>query len=89
LRQEGANRDAIGAWLEVRVEGRVIRHEITSGGGHASGQLGWRHFGLGEAASAEARVVWPDGETSEWQTVKSDRFYVLARGKAPAVWHPN
>jgi enediyne biosynthesis protein E4 len=89
LRQEGANRDAIGAWLEVRAEGRVMRHEITSGGGHASGQLGWRLFGLGEAASAEAHVVWPDGETGEWQTVKRDRFYVLARGKAPAVWHPN
>ena len=45
-----ANRDAIGAWIEVRCgDGKVMRREITVGGGHASGELGWRHFGLGDA----------------------------------------
>ena len=61
LRQEGANRNAIGAWIEVRAEGRIQRHEVTVGGGHVSGQAGWSHFGLGGAQAAEVRVQWPDG----------------------------
>ena len=32
------------------------------GGGHGGGQLGWTHLGLGDAATAEVRVIWPDGE---------------------------
>ena len=51
LHQEGPNRDAIGAWLEVDNGEHIMRREITIGGGHASGQLGWRHFGVGAAQS--------------------------------------
>ena len=86
LEQEGANRDAIGAWLEVRCGDRLMRREISVGGGHASGQLGWRHFGLGEEDAAEVRVVWPDGEADEWQPVEAGRFYVIRRGGAPETW---
>ena len=39
---------------------------MTVGGGHASGQLGWIHFGLGGADGAELRVRWPDGEVGPW-----------------------
>ena len=38
------------------------RRELTVGGGHIGGQLGWVHFGLGPADGAEVRVQWPDGE---------------------------
>ena len=41
------NRDAIGAWVEVKAGDRRSQRELTVGGGHASGQLGWMHFGLG------------------------------------------
>ncbi len=88
LRQQGANRDAIGAWIEVRAGDRVQRREITVGGGHASGQAGWRHFGLGEAASAEVRILWPDGEAGEWQQVEADRFFLVERGFPPVAWTP-
>ena len=37
---------------------------------------------------AELRVVWPDGTAGDWQTVPSDRFYVIERGKAPEPWSP-
>src|SRR4029453_16305597 len=40
LQQDGANRDAIGAWVEVTAGDRVMRREISVGGGHAGGQLG-------------------------------------------------
>ena len=51
---------------------------MTIGGGHAGGQLGWIHFGLGDADGAEIRVEWPDGETGPWlelarQPVRHDR----------------
>ena len=86
LAEDDANRDAIGAWLEVRTGQNVMRREITIGGGHASGQLGWWHFGLADAAQAEVRVVWPDGTDGGWQHVDADNFYVVERGKAPRQW---
>lgn len=86
LRQPGPNRDAIGAWIEVRLGDRVSRREIAVGGGHAGGSLGWRHFGLGDAAGAEVRVIWPDGDAGEWQGIGSGKLYVLERGKPPFAW---
>jgi hypothetical protein len=85
LHEAGANRDAIGAWIEVRIGDAVQRREITSGGGHASGQLGWWHFGLGTSTAAEVRVIWPDGTADDWAPVQSDQFYDVNRGVAPAL----
>ena len=45
----------------------VMRREVTVGGGHAGGELGWQHFGLGPASSADVRVTWPDGTVGPWQ----------------------
>ena len=87
LRQPAPNRDAIGAWLEVKRGDHVMRREITVGGGHASGQSGWRHFGLGDTPHAELRVVWPDGTSGDWQKLDSDSFHILERGKpGAALW---
>ena len=80
LEQDGANRDAIGAWVETRIGDRIVQHEVTIGGGHASGQLGWLHVGLGSARSVDVRVTWPDGEVGPWQTVPADTFARVTRG---------
>ena len=40
LQQPGSNRDAVGAWLEVRTDAGTVSRQLTIGGGHASGQLG-------------------------------------------------
>ncbi len=82
LSQPDTNRDAIGAWLEVKHGDKIARREITIGGGHASGSVGLHHVGLGEATEAEVRVAWPDGKADEWQKVKADAFYVMEKGKA-------
>jgi len=89
LAEPAPNVDAIGAWVEVRVGDRIQRRELTVGGGHAGGQLGWIHFGLGIAGGADVRVVWPGGETGPWLHVAADRFFVIERG-APAAhpWSP-
>ena len=47
--------------------------ELTIGGGHASGELGWVHFGLGDADAAEVRVRWPDGEVGPWHRGRRER----------------
>jgi hypothetical protein len=87
--QPGANRDAIGGWLEVRSGDAVQRRELTIGGGHVSGHLGWWHVGLGEAAEAEARVIWPDGEEGPWLPVTAGGRFIIERGaSAPTPWTP-
>jgi hypothetical protein len=87
LHQPGPNVDAVGAWVERRVEGRTTVHEITVGGGHAGGQRGWLHLGLGDAEVAEVRVTWPDGEVGPWLTVPAGEVSVIERGaEARARW---
>ena len=89
LADRGANRDAIGAWVEVTVGDRVVRREVTVGGGHAGGQLGWLHFGLGEAHEATVSVTWPDGEGGDPVEVGANAFYVIERGTDRAqAWRP-
>ena len=86
LQQAGGNRDAIGAWVEVDLGGRVIRQELTIGGGHASGHLGWMHFGLGAASTVKLRVQWPHGEWSDWLSAAADGFYTVQRTGGIAAW---
>jgi hypothetical protein len=85
LRQTGGNLDAVGAWVEVDLGDRTVRQELTIGGGHASGHLGWMHFGLGAAAGAtkpvRLRVQWPQGDWSDWQPVQANQFYLFDREK--------
>jgi enediyne biosynthesis protein E4 len=88
--QAGPNRDAIGAWLEVQVGNVTMRRELTVGGGHAGGQLGWTHFGLGASAVAQVRMQWPDGELGAWQQVNANQFIILDRAAAqPRPWRPS
>jgi len=89
LEQLGPNRDAIGSWIEVRAGNQTTHRELTVGGGHAGGQLGWIHFGLGTADKAEIRVQWPDGEKGPWMTVDANQFVMIERGDSEAQpWLP-
>ncbi|WP_374427358.1 CRTAC1 family protein [Tabrizicola sp.] len=88
LQQDGPNRDAIGSVIEIRRGDKVERHEIASGGGHVSGSVGWLHFGLGAAAEAELRVIWPDGTAGDWQTLPAQSFQILRPGRAAEPWQP-
>ena len=85
LAQPGGNRDAIGAVLEVQAGEATIRRELVVGGGHAGGQLGWTHVGLGRADRARVRVRWPDGATGPWLDVAADQFVDIARDATQAV----
>jgi hypothetical protein len=87
--EPGPNRDAIGAWIEVRVGDLTSRRELTIGGGHASGELGWVHVGLGPADAADVRVLWPGGAVGPWLRVAANHFEVIEQGATSAqVWQP-
>ena len=86
--QPGTNRGAIGAVVEVRAGSLLIRRELTVGGGHAGGELGWVHFGLGAADSVEVRVTWPDGAVGAWLPVGPDGFAIVDRVSGVTRWTP-
>lgn len=89
IEQPAPNRDAIGAWVDVRAGDGTVRHELTIGGGHIGGELGWLHVGVGSSTSADVRVVWPDGDQGPWLHLDADRFAIIERGAATAQpWSP-
>ena len=79
LTQPGANRDAIGSWIEVKSGDTTTEREVIVGGGHVSGRLGATHFGLGPADRAEVRVTWPDGEVGPWMPAAADQYVTIDR----------
>ena len=90
IEQAGGNRNAIGSWIEIRVGDRVVVREVTVGGGHAGGHLGWVHFGLGYSRQADVRVIWPDGEEGPWMDISADNFAIIERGLDDAtLWAPH
>ena len=83
LAQPGGNRDAIGAVVTVKTDAgrQVLQRSI--GGGHAGGQLGPLHVGLGAATRARVTVEWPDGTITGPHAVEADRIVTLDRAALP------
>ncbi len=75
----GPNRNAIGGFVEMRFGDGSQTREITVGGGHASGNAGLHHFGLGAAESVDLRVIWPDGMASAWNSVSANQILSITR----------
>jgi enediyne biosynthesis protein E4 len=88
VQQPGPNRDAIGAVVEVTFGTTVVRRELTIGGGHSGGQLGWLHVGLGSADHADVVVRWTDGTSSPSVRVAADTFQVVDRAAGVRAWRP-
>jgi hypothetical protein len=80
LRQDGANPDAIGAWIEIRDGERTLIREVTSGGGHVSGAKTAVHFGTGSSVAVDLRIIWPDGRVGRWRNVATRASHVVAKG---------
>jgi len=85
VRQPAPNTRAVGAWVEIRVDGRSTWREITVGGGHASGDAGFIHVGLGKATQAEVRVTYPGQPAGVWHTVDAGAFYEVTRDATTPV----
>ena len=88
----GANRQAIGARLEIEVAGglRQIR-EVRAGSNFLSQNPATVHFGLaGEGRADRLHIRWPDGELETLENVGGDRLLTLRQGAGgePAVVIP-
>jgi enediyne biosynthesis protein E4 len=77
LRMEGGNRFAIGARVHVETAQGAQWQEVSVGGGHAGGQAGALHFGLGQAAQAVIVVDWSDGHQSRAEIDSVNQRVVL------------
>ncbi len=89
LAEPDTNRNAVGARISVKTGNHTMTRTVAVGGGHASGQAGFVHFGLGTAERAEIRIKWPDGEWSHTYKAFADNFVRIERGKAAAsYWLP-
>lgn len=89
ISQEGSNSGATGSWLELRIGDHRITREVTIGGGHAGGHVGWVHFGVGNADSADLSVTWPDGSTETFR-VFANGYLLIRKGAGEAVeWTPS
>lgn len=84
------NKKAIGAKISVKTGNLVQTKTVQIGGGHASGHLGFLHFGLGVAERAQIRIKWPGGSWSQPYKVFANNFVVIEKGDPVAkYWYPN
>ena len=89
LVQPGANPHGVGAWVEIKTGAHIQRREVTVGGGHAGGEAGWIHFGVGTSERVEVRVQWPDGTWGPWLRGFANQFMVVERDRPrPLYWQP-
>ncbi|GLQ35481.1 hypothetical protein GCM10007939_17640 [Amylibacter marinus] len=83
------NPQAVGAKIVVKTGNLTQTHTVQIGGGHASGQIGFVHFGLGVAPRARVQIKWPDGKTSQFMRVFANNFIRIERDNPePKYWYP-
>ncbi len=90
LEQDDANRDAVGARIEITAAGQRLDRSIAIGGGHGGSSLAPFHIGAPEAGSAQVRVRWPDGSLSGPVPFSAGEVYRWRRGDpAPVAVRPH
>ena len=91
LQGKRANRDGIGARVEVATDSGKIVRSVACGDGYLSQSSHWLHFGLGEDGTARRVTVrWPGGKAETFGTVATNHRYLLieASGVAAPVAAP-
>lgn len=74
------NRDAVGARVTVIADGIEQLQTVSIGSGLGGNNQLALHFGLGEAAAADLRVLWSNGATCEFAAVPANQRLRLAYG---------
>ena len=89
LRGTTCNRDAIGAWIEVKIKGEKTARiqTVSSGRGYLAHASKWLHFGLGQPQSKieSICVVWPHGLRESVSPVAPGQRYVIVEGEGKAI----
>lgn len=72
------NTEALGARIYVSAGGRTQMREVANGSNYLGNNPLEQHFGLGSAATADIRVVWPrTGQESLLRDVPVNQFLVI------------
>ncbi|MBS1857002.1 MAG: CRTAC1 family protein [Acidobacteria bacterium] len=82
-----SNRDAVGARVSIKVNGKPQIREVVLGDGYGSQNSLRQHFGLGESAVIqELTVKWPrSGVVQTFHNVAGDRILEITEGKDQPV----
>ena len=88
LQGVASNRDAIGARVELYVDGdpgqKIVR-TVRAGSGYLSQSSKWLHFGLGGNGSIQRVTIrWPSGTVQHLDELRANRRYHVVEGKADA-----
>ena len=80
----GFNRDALGAVVRLRVNGRVQLREVRAGSSYLSQSSHDLLFGLGGAKKADViEVRWPDGRRDTLHDVPAGSLVTWVQGREP------
>ena len=82
---DGMNRGAVGARVEVTAGGVTQTQEVRAGHGHYGMQHDMTlHFGLDSACSAKVTVHWPSGprKVEHFEVDGNARYVVMQGGEA-------
>src|SRR5205814_2175701 len=72
------NRDAIGAWVRLRVGGRTFWRQVMPTRGYLSQSELSVTFGLGRSDHAdEVTLIWPDGSKQKVDSPRLDALHVV------------
>ena len=85
-----ANRDGVGAKVEVTAGG-ITQYREQNGGYHRWSQNHQRiHFGLGTNASADVKIIWPNGNVDNHTGVAANAVYrATEQGDIVAFFSPD
>ena len=79
-----ANRDAIGAVVQIETPTGLQTRSVQVSSGYLSGRATTVHFGLGGATAATNLIIqWPDGGNSTVPLLQSGSHYHITRKAAP------
>lgn len=75
------NRDAVGARVELTVNGMTQTDLVQAGGSYYSTSDMRLHFGLAAAAQAvRVKILWPDGSVERHENLVANREYLFRQG---------
>jgi hypothetical protein len=90
LRGVQANRDAVGAWVQVFAGELTQVAEVHSGRGYQSHFGSRLHFGLGQRSSVDRiEIRWPSGIRDDVRHISANQWIrVIEGGKCVSMPHP-
>jgi tetratricopeptide (TPR) repeat protein len=85
-----SNRDAIGARVEVRVQGKSLVRQLTAGDGYQASNERLLIVGLGAATQADEIIIhWPSGTVQHLTKIPTPREIIVIEGRKAVLAQPD